>query len=184
MGNHTVYIVALWLNNKGSVTALCQEKVDNKSFIGMSTSKPYTINSCVHPFSPEQCSALLNVTVEDLFGTNAKNPLKVHIDASTVFKRTLRIQTLEAWGKENATAMGMLNGTEASEKFYRKRNKVTREEEIFDQQYIYRKTRLAAANTKDITVDYEMLIKKHNASSGNSNTNPLLNDNDPPDILF
>jgi hypothetical protein len=184
MGNHTVYIVALWLNNKGSVTALCQEKVDNKSFIGMSTSKPYTINSCVHPFSPEQCAALLNITVEDLFGTNAKNPLKVHIDASTVFKRTLRIQTLEAWGKENAIAMGILNGREESEKFYRKKNKVTRDEEIFNNQYIYRKTRLAAADTKDVIIDYEALIQNYEKPSQNQSSNSFTSFNAEDELLF
>jgi hypothetical protein len=159
MKENDVRIVALWLNKKGSVSALCQEQVANDSLIGQTTRRATIINSCIHPFSLELCSKMLNVDIDHLKGTSTELKYRIDISANEVFKKKLRIQTIEAYGEEEAIKIGILNGTEDSEKYYRKRNKMTNSDERINDKYVYRKTRLAPSYFEDIKINYAGILK-------------------------
>lgn len=140
-----INIVALWLNQSGSVSALCQERASNP--LAMSTGSSDIVRSCIHTFSLEKAEEMLGVSAEALHGTNAKNTVSVDINAEEIFGMKLRIQVLEAIGQEDALKHGILSrnkttgtimGLEAS----RKLDRNTKQPVSANGRPVFRKTRL------------------------------------------
>lgn len=147
-----IYIVAAWLNQKGSVSALCQEHALNP--LAMSTGNSSINRSCIHTFSLDKAEEMLGIGADDLAGTTPKAALQLGtngspgIDAEKVFKMPLRIQVLEAIGEEEALKKGILNrnkhtgeimGAEANHK----KDRENREPVFYQGKAVYRKSMLA-----------------------------------------
>lgn len=149
-----IQIVALWLNQSGSVSALCQLHANNP--LAMSTGGSSVVRSCIHTFSVEKAQEMLGITEEDLEGTDSKNTLDVSdrgLDAEVIFNMELEIQVLEAVGIESAIKKGILRKDKEGRVLYiaenQKKDRETKNPVTFRGQPVFRKTRLMPKGTAD-----------------------------------
>ena len=140
-----INIVAVWRNQSGSVSALCQERASNP--LAMSTGSSDIVRSCIHTFSVDKAAEMLGISADALEGTDAQNTVSVDIDAEQVFGMKLRIQVLEAIGQDDALKLGILSrskttgailGLEAS----RKKDRTSKQPVSAMGKPVFRKTRL------------------------------------------
>jgi hypothetical protein len=149
-----IQIVALWLNQSGSVSALCQLHANNP--LAMSTGNSSIARSCIHTFSMEKCEEMLGVSADELAGTDSKNSLDVserNIDAEVVFNMQLEVQVLEAVGIESAIKKGILKRNPEGRVLYiaenQKKDRTTKQPVTYKGEPVFRKTRLMPKGTGD-----------------------------------
>jgi hypothetical protein len=122
------------------------------------------VRSCTHTFSREQCKALLGVDAETLpvaltgaqRAAGEKQPtLEIKVDAEKTLGMSLDIQTITALGVEEAIKFRILKRMEDGSVPYQdqnqKRDRKTKEPVWAFGEKVFRKTRLVAAGTADIT---------------------------------
>lgn len=149
-----IQIVALWLNQSGSASALCQLHANNP--LAMSTGGSSVVRSCIHTFSLEKAEEMLGISADELEGTDSKNTLDVserNLDAEVIFGMELDIQVLEAVGIASAIEKGILRKDKEGRVLYmsenQKKDRVTKELVTFRGQPVFRKTRLMPKGTAD-----------------------------------
>jgi len=149
--------VAVWPNQSGSASALCQEHALNP--LAMSTGKSTISRSCIHTFSMEMVEKFLKVSADSVQAATKDEPLQIDVDAEEAFGIKLRIQVLEAEGQEKALELGILNRNKVTGEVMgltanQKRNRETKDPVMSNGKPVYRKTRLVSADSdsKDVLV--------------------------------
>lgn len=165
-----VLFVALWQNQSGSVSALCHVRAKDPLAMTSNTNVDAdndgfsVVRSCTHTFSREQCKALLGVDADTLpvaltaaerAAGEKQETLAIKVDAEKALGMSLDIQTITALGVEEAIKFRILKRMEDGSVPYQdqnqKRDRKTKEPVWAFGEKVFRKTRLVAAGTADVT---------------------------------
>jgi hypothetical protein len=144
--------VAVWPNQSGSASALCQEHALNP--LALSTGKSSVRRSCIHTFSMDMVEKFLKVSPETVQAATKDAPLQLNVDAEEAFGMKLRIVVLEAAGQEEALKKKILNRNSRTGEVMGitanlKRSSDTKEPVMVDGLPVYRKTKLVSADSSE-----------------------------------